>query len=127
MNDGRRSLLDYGLIDDDHVGTVSSFVIDEDARYACGSDHALLEAKIIFGHTLKTPWKFEKVFQYNYNNNSNFTGFQNTLDTLITKLPIQDFAQMRPADMLPQISESLRKEQFWFQDEKKKKKQKVAS
>ena len=34
---GSESLLDYGLIDNDHVGTVSSFVIDEqaaiDARY----------------------------------------------------------------------------------------------
>ena len=36
---GTRSLLDYGLIDGDHSNTVTSFVIDEQARYAMGSDH----------------------------------------------------------------------------------------
>ena len=40
---GSNSLLDYGLIDGDHVNNVTSFVIDEEARYKCGSDHALLE------------------------------------------------------------------------------------
>ena len=39
---GTKSLLDYGLIDHDHVNTVTSFVIDENARYEAGSDHALL-------------------------------------------------------------------------------------
>ena len=39
---GSKSLLDYGLIDSDHVNTVTSFIIDEEARFGCGSDHALL-------------------------------------------------------------------------------------
>ena len=39
---GTKSLLDYRLIDPDHVNTVTSFVIDENARYEAGSDHALL-------------------------------------------------------------------------------------
>ena len=128
MNDGRRSLLDYGLIDDDHVETVSSFVIDEDARFACGSDHALLEAKIIFGHTLKTPWKFEKVFQYNFHSNSNFSSFQKTLDKLISEIPIHDFVQMKLEDMLPHLSKSLRtsgKEIFGVKMKKRKKGRKL--
>ena len=37
---GTRSLLDYGLRDADSVHTVSSFVIDKNARFDCGSDHA---------------------------------------------------------------------------------------
>ena len=35
-----QSLLDYGLVDNDHVSNVTSFVIDETTRYSCGSDHA---------------------------------------------------------------------------------------
>jgi hypothetical protein len=46
---GTKSLLDSGLVDTDHVNTVTAFVIDTEARYGCGSDHALLIAKIIFG------------------------------------------------------------------------------
>ena len=45
---GTRSLLDYGAINSDHVDTVTTFLIDEDARHACGSDHALLECDLEF-------------------------------------------------------------------------------
>ena len=41
-----RSLLDYGLINEDSLNTVTSLVIDEDARFDAGSDHALLECTI---------------------------------------------------------------------------------
>ena len=41
MNDsglpGTKSLLDYGLVDTEHSHTVTSFVIDENARFSCGS------------------------------------------------------------------------------------------
>ena len=43
---GTKLLLDYGAIDNDHVQTVTSFTINEDARYSPGSDHALLECVI---------------------------------------------------------------------------------
>jgi hypothetical protein len=50
MNDiglpGTKSLLDYGLVDTDHSHTLTSFVIDENAHFSCGSDHALLECII---------------------------------------------------------------------------------
>ena len=45
---GSESLLDYGLVDVDHVNTVSS-ILDEDARYEYGSDHALLKCEIVLG------------------------------------------------------------------------------
>ena len=50
---GTRSLLDYGLIDGEHSNTVTSFVIDEDARHDAGSDHALLECTLLFGERPK--------------------------------------------------------------------------
>ena len=42
------SVLDYGLIDGNHVQQVASFNIDTDARFDCMSDHALLECVISF-------------------------------------------------------------------------------
>ena len=45
---GTMSLLDYGLIDNEHAHTVTTFTIDEDARFSAGSDHALLECDIEF-------------------------------------------------------------------------------
>ena len=54
-----KSLLDYGLIDSDHVNNVCSFVIDENARYSCGSDHALLYCNITFEHRPRMEWKFK--------------------------------------------------------------------
>ena len=56
---GTRSLLDYGLIDGDHSNIVTSFVIDEQARYAMGSDHALLECEVEFGVRPKVKWSFQ--------------------------------------------------------------------
>ena len=48
-NKGTQSLLDYGLIDAEQSHTVTSFVIDEDARFDCGSDHAFLSARSFAG------------------------------------------------------------------------------
>ena len=45
---GTKSVLDYGLRDSDSVHTVSSFIIDANARFDCGSDHALLEVTNIW-------------------------------------------------------------------------------
>ena len=55
---GTRSLLDYGAIDSDHVDTVTTFLIDEDARHACGSDHALLECDLEFSSRPNIKWSF---------------------------------------------------------------------
>ena len=42
------SVLDYGLIDGNHVQQVASFNIDTDARFDCMSDHTLLKCVISF-------------------------------------------------------------------------------
>ena len=53
---GTKSLLDYGLIDGDHVNTITSFTIDEEVRFDCRSDHALLECNLEFGAVPKVKW-----------------------------------------------------------------------
>ena len=61
---GTKSLLDYGLIDNDHVNTVTRFVIDEDARYSCGSDHALLECILDIGSRPSIHWSYSEAVHY---------------------------------------------------------------
>ena len=63
---GSASLLDYGLIDSDHVGNVTSFIINEQARFDAGSDHALLECEIILSSTPHINWSLQNVLNYNY-------------------------------------------------------------
>ena len=84
------SLLDYGLIDSDHTHTVTSFVIDEHARHDCGSDHALLECKILFSNTPKVSWSFNDVIQYNIKEDTNYSEYQNTLDQLISTVSMTE-------------------------------------
>ena len=70
---GTSSLLDYGLIDSDHVSNVTSFVIDEQARFDAGSDHALIECEIILSSTPHINWSVQNVLNYNFSDKSDFT------------------------------------------------------
>ena len=107
---GRASVLDYGLIDEDHVSMVNSFVIDSHARYSCGSDHALLEASITFGpHVHHIPWKYTDVLKYNFNANSDFTSFKKHLDSYLSSIPISQFANLSTKEMLFNLTEWLNK------------------
>ena len=76
--DSGRSLIDYGLIDSDHSSYVSSFIIDADARYDCGSDHALLTAKLKFGHNPSVQWEFKDVLSFNLNLEICFSQYSDT-------------------------------------------------
>ena len=103
-----KSLLDYGLTDGDHVHTVSSFVIDESARYDCGSDHALLECEVVFGSTPHVTWAFTEVLQYDFKDDSDFTGFQTTLDQKLSSISLPSFSKLKTLEMLPHITESIK-------------------
>ena len=118
------SLLDYGLVDSDHVNTVTSFVIDESARFDCGSDHALLECDIILGSNPHVSWAYHDVLQYDYKDNSDFTNYQKNLDQNLSSVPLTKFSQMESAEMLPHISESIQNsamKSFGLKVKKKKK------
>ena len=97
------SLLDYGLIDGDHVGSVSSFVIDAQARFACGSDHALLECEIISDSPHHIHWDFHDVLQYNFTESSDFSGYQTHLDEAISTISVAEFAKLGSPDMLSHL------------------------
>ena len=125
---GRRSLLDYGLRDADSVHTVSSFVIDADARFDCGSDHALIEVDITFNHKKSLHWNLREAIQYNFTHRSDFTKFQDKLDTLSSSVSKEDFCQMSSELMLSHLCSNLRTagiETFGLKKKLKRRKQQL--
>ena len=104
---GSKSLLDFGLIDSDHAQSVNSFVIDEQARYAAGSDHALLECYLVVNQSQRLTWSFKESFAYNIHENTNFDGYKSALDLAMTNIPVSQFEQLSAEEMLPHIAENI--------------------
>ena len=105
---GRKSLLDYGLRDVNSIHTVSSFVIDADARFDCGSDHALIEVDITFSHKSSLHWNIREAIQYNFTTKSDFTKFKDKLDSISSSVSQDEFCQMSSESMLAHLCSNLR-------------------
>ena len=101
---GSQSLLDYGLVDSDHVNTVSSFVIDADARFGCGSDHALLIAQLVFGEKPAVRWAFREVLKFNFDDKSDYTEYKNELDNCSRAIPLHKFEELPAEDKLTHVT-----------------------
>ena len=121
---GTKSLLDYGLIDTEHSHSVTSFVIDEDARFSCGSDHALLECIIELRSQVKIRWEFQDALQYAITDSTDYLNYQKTLDELASSIPLHDFSKLPADQMLPHISETINKSAMQTLGLKVKKKRK---
>ena len=106
-NSGLCSLLDYGLIDGDNVNSVSSFVIDENARFRCGSDHALLQCEMEFSGHPRINWTYDEVVRYNINERTNYEKFKTMLDEKVQSVSLTSFSKLTPSAMLPHLVESL--------------------
>ena len=102
---GTKSLLDYGLIDHDHINTVTSFVIDEDARYEAGSDHALLECSIELSTRPRLSWSFDEAVHYIIKDGTDFIKYLALFETSVSSVPIHTFSHLSHTAMLPHISE----------------------
>ena len=127
-NSGKGAVLDYGLIDNDNVNTVTSFIIDEHARIACGTDHALLVISLSFHNNTKVSWGYQDVVRYNYNDKSSFVTFQANLDDFSSKVPLDKFEALDSGEMLFHIRESLNqsgKKSFGIKVKKHKKGRKL--
>ena len=82
------------VIDNDHLNTVTSFVIDEEARFACGSDHALLQCEISVGEQPSLHWSFKEAIHYNITEDTDYTAYMNSLEEAIKVVPHREFSQM---------------------------------
>ena len=121
---GTSSLLDYGLIDSDHVSNVTSFVIDEQARFDAGSDHALIECEIILSSTPHINWSVQNVLNYNFSDKSDYTEYQGNLDSLLSTIPLTTFKDCNSSDMLSHLTKGYNmsaKKTFGLKIKKRKK------
>ena len=105
---GTKSILDYGLRDSGSVYTVSSFVIDANARFECSSDHALLEATITFGAKMSIQWHIQEALQFKFSAKSDFTKFKDYSDSECTLISSDQFSSMTTEDMLVHLTNSLK-------------------
>ena len=103
----RPSVLDYGLIDRDKAELVTSFVIDEDARFSCGTDHALLLCSIRFNHRPRVNWNYRDVYAYNINHGTRYASYKEALSKAIGTKSLLDFASVSAGQMLAHITESV--------------------
>ena len=104
---GTKSLLDYGLVDNDHVHNVTSFVIDEDARYSAGSDHALLQCVVEVEDHPKVSWSYSEAVHYNITEKTDYSEYLDSLENAIETIPLHEFSKLPVTDMLPHISEKI--------------------
>ena len=102
---GTRSLLDYGLIDHEKSDTVTSFVIDSDARVECGSDHALLVCSLRFTNTPRMSWSYHDPVHYNIQG-VDFAAYQRYLDTSLD-VPLSQFSVQSTTEMLGVIRDTI--------------------
>ena len=105
---GTKSLLDYGLRDAESVHTVSSFIIDSDARFDCGTDHALLEVDLIFSSKTSIHWNVREALHFNISDGTDFTKYSDNLDTLISSIVPDNFSSLSTEQMLVHISSIIR-------------------
>ena len=101
------SLLDYGVVDNEHVNIVTSFAIDAQARFRCGSDHALLQADISLSGVPRIQWTYHDAIHYNFRENSCFKKYQLHLDEQLSKNDLKDFKGKSTEDMLQVITSSI--------------------
>ena len=67
--------MDYGLIDYESSNTVTSFVIDSEARFKAGSDHALLNCDLNLGSHPSVKWEFTDILHYNITDKTDYSAY----------------------------------------------------
>ena len=125
---GTKSLLDFGLIDHDKANTVTSFVIDEEARFESGSDHAVLECTIEFSNVPKVMWSIQEPLHYDIRDTSCYNDYQDALDDVVASVPFSEFSNQPASQMLSHVSESINaaaKKSFGLKVARKKKGRKL--
>ena len=101
---GHHSLLDYALIGAESSDLVNSFVIDENARISCGSDHALLLCSLRFDHRPRINWRFHNVFNYNITDGTKYEAYMAALDIALSSCGMSTFTSLSSDQMLMHIT-----------------------
>ena len=95
-----RSVMDYGLISSDNVRLVDTFVIDANARYACGTDHAPLFAVLNPSSPGKIKFHIEEVKKFRLTPSTNYASYSTDLETSLLDKPLSEFEDMTSDEQL---------------------------
>ena len=69
-------------------------MIDEDARYSAGSDHALLQCVIEVEDRPKVSWSYSEAIHYNITDKTDYKEYISSLENAIQTVPLHDFSQL---------------------------------
>ena len=89
------------------MGSVTSFAIDDQARFKCGSDHALLTCEIGLSGKHRIKWKYNEAIHYNFKQKTCFKKYQISLDNSLNECEIGDFKKLTLDDKLKFLTEKI--------------------
>ena len=102
-----KSVLDYGLVSGEHQSFITSFCIDENARFDCGTDHALLIITLPASMPGRVQAKYDDVLQFQLPSDNNYTAFHLALSPLLGSVSLADFSSLDADSMLDHLTTSL--------------------
>ena len=93
------------MIDSDATHNVSSFVIDDKARFRLGSDHALLECILTFRESQpKITWQYQDIIYYNISEGTKYETYVQELDNSVSSISLREFERLPMSDMLQHLT-----------------------
>ena len=103
----KESVLDYGLADPDLTPFITSFVIDADSRYSCGTDHALLMASIDFSTKIEIQTHFSDVLQFRLPHDKDYSNFNLNFSEHPDLPSLDQFTQLTASGMTERLKHVL--------------------
>ena len=101
------SILDYGLSDAGLILYISNFVIDEEARVSCGSDHALLVATIDCQAKKCVSTQFSEVLNFQLPPDKNYKVFNETFNSHPDLPNLETFSSLSTDEMASVLTSTL--------------------
>ena len=80
------TVVDFGLVEEEHSHMVSSYYIDEKRKVAHGSDHVISEMTINLEKARITDWKVAEVLRFQINDNTDFGEYTAGIEEVSAKL-----------------------------------------
>ena len=102
-----KSVLDYGLVDCDHQSLVTSFFIDDNARYDCGTDHALLLITLPSSLPGRVLAQYDDVLHFQLPKNEDYSIFHAVLRPVLASVSLKEFGRLDTDSMLDHLSTAL--------------------
>ena len=121
---GSKSSIDFAMVSREIEENVTSLVIDEAGKYACGSDHSLFVLELSGVATQKIRWHYTDIRRFSINDETNYTDYCDKVSKSLMETDWADFNNMETVEMFEHIRTKMTaagKEVFGYKEQKKKK------